>query len=65
MSTACVLLPCPGVTPRVLHAGGLGRRVLEGSRVGTEPALPQSSFPAGARHVGDFPGSAERDVSCD
>lgn len=61
-----MLLPCPGVTPRVLHARGFG----EGTSVGTEPALPQSSFPDGARHVGDFPGSVacsdlEQDLSCE
>lgn len=38
--------------------------------MGTEPALPQSSFPDGARHVGDFPGSVARtdlewDPSCE
>lgn len=47
-------------------AGGFG----EGTTVGTEPALPQSSFPDGARHVGDFARSVactdlEQDLSCD
>lgn len=48
----------------------LARGFGEGTTLGTEPVLPQSSFPDGARHVGDFPGSVartdlERDLSCD
>lgn len=55
VNAASVLLPCPGCHTSVCCtqvdlAGGFG----EGTTVGTEPALPQSSFPDGARHVGDF-----------
>lgn len=62
------LLPCLGVTPRVLHAGGLGKSILGGHLSGHK-ASP-SSFPDGARHVGDFPGSVactdlEWDLSCE
>lgn len=44
MSTASVLLPCPGVTPRVLHAGGLGKRIWGGQHRGHRASPSPEQF---------------------